>query len=91
MNCTSELQSLDLGIIQNFKVHYRRLLLRHVIAMATGETSSASEISNTLNVLQVMSWMGSAWRTVELTTISKCFAAAGRQERREGVAMQGPR
>ena len=51
MNCTLELQPLDLGIIHNFKVHYRKLLLRHVIVMATGETTSASEISNTLNVL----------------------------------------
>ena len=71
------MQPLDLGIIQNFKVHYRKLLLRHVIAMATGEHTSASEISNTLNVLQAMNWMGSAWCKVEVATISKCFAAAG--------------
>ena len=76
MNCTSELHPLDLGIIQNFKVHYRKLLLRHVIAMTTKETT-ASEISNTLNVLQAMIWIGSAWFKVEVTTISKCFAAPG--------------
>ena len=30
-----------------------------------------------LNVLQAMNWMGSSWANVEVTTISKCFAAAG--------------
>ena len=41
------------------------------------EETTASEISNTLNVPQAMNWMGSAWSKVEVTTISKCFAAAG--------------
>ena len=44
VNCTSELQLLDLGIIQNFKVRYRKYLLCHVIAMATGG-ECASEIT----------------------------------------------
>ena len=77
VNCISELQPLDLGIIQNFKVHYRKLLLRHVVAMASDELTNASEIGNSLNVLQAMNWMGSAWNKVDVTTISKCFAAAG--------------
>ena len=45
--------------------------------MATSEHTSASEISNILNVLQVKNWMGSAWCKVEVATISKWFAAAG--------------
>ena len=43
-NTTSQLQPLDLGIIQNFKVHYRKFLLRFVISKIDETTESASEI-----------------------------------------------
>ena len=49
-NCTSKLQPLDLGIIQNFKVHYRKLLLRHIITMTT-DHDSTTDIAKTLDVL----------------------------------------
>eukprot|EP00794_Sanderia_malayensis_P004474 gene4474-5069_t len=76
VNCTSELQPLDLGIIQNFKVHYRKLLLRFIITMTSSERN-ASEISKSLNVLQAMNWVGEAWHNVKVTTISKCFNSGG--------------
>ena len=53
------------------------MLLHHVVAMTSDELTNGSEISNSLNVLQAMNWMGSAWNKVDVTTISKCFAAAG--------------
>ena len=76
VNCTSKLQPLDLGIIQNFKVHYRKLLLRHIITMTT-DHDSATDIAKTLDVLQAIRWMGTSWSKVENDTIIKCFAAAG--------------
>ena len=76
VNCTSELQPLDLGIIQNFTVHYRKLLLRFIITMTSSERN-ASEISKSLNVLQAMNWVGAAWHNVKVTTISKCFNSGG--------------
>ena len=76
VNCRSKLQPLDLGIIQNFKVHYRKLLLRHIITMTINH-DSATDIAKTLDVLQALRWMGTAWSKVENDIIIKCFAAAG--------------
>ena len=76
VNCTSKLQPLDLGIIQNFKVHYRKLLLRHVITMTT-DHNCATDVAKTLDGPQAIRWMGTAWSKVENDTIIKCFAAAG--------------
>ena len=51
-NATSKLQPLDLGIIQNFKVHYRNYFLRHVLAKID-ECTCASEVCKSINVLQM--------------------------------------
>ena len=42
-NTTSRLQPLDAGIIQNFKVKYRKLLLKFVISRVN-DKKTASEI-----------------------------------------------
>ena len=76
VHCTSELQPLDLGISQNFKGHYRQLLLRFIITMTSSERNT-SEISKSLNVLQAMKWVGEAWHNGKVTTISKCFNSGG--------------
>ena len=52
-NCTSVLQPLDLGIIKNFKVHYRKLLLQHVIGKID-DAESAHEIVKSVNVLNAI-------------------------------------
>ena len=49
-NTTSKLQPLDLGVIQNFKIHYRRLLLRFILA-SIDSCSSASEVAGSINIL----------------------------------------
>lgn len=43
-NTTSRLQPLDAGIIKNFKVHYRKLLVRHTLAEINDSDSNASTI-----------------------------------------------
>ena len=64
-NTTSHLQPLDLGIIQNFKVHYRKLLLRFVISKIDQTTSdTASQIVKSINVLQAIRWVAEAWDSV---------------------------
>lgn len=75
-NTTSKLQPLHLGIIKNFKTYYRKLFLRYLLTKID-QCSSATEISNTITILQAIRWTSEAWKTVESTTIQKCFWKAG--------------
>ena len=75
-NTTSQLQPLDLGIIQNFKVHYRRFLLRYVLSKID-ECESASEVASEVSILVAIRWIAQAWKEVKAETICKCFSKAG--------------
>ncbi len=75
-NTTSKLQPLDLGIIQNFKVHYRKRLLRYVLSKID-ECQLGSEVTNSINVLIAIRWVAQAWDEVKRETICKCFKNAG--------------
>lgn len=84
-NTTSKLQPLDLGIIQNFKVHYRKLFLRFVISKID-ECTAVSKVIKSVNVLQAIRWVAQAWKAVREETISKCFRKAGILDESLGVA-----
>ena len=75
-NTTSCLQPLDAGIIKNFKVKYRKKLLRHVIARISNDCS-ASDIAKEVDILQAITWVAAAWKEVSETTIKNCFAKCG--------------
>ena len=75
-NTTSMLQPLDLGIIRNFKVHYRKLLMTFILAKIE-KCSSASEVLQSVNVLHAIRWVADAWKSVSEITIKKCFRKAG--------------
>ena len=75
-NTTSKLQPCDAGIIQATKMHYRKLLLRHVL-FHMNEASCASDLAKSVNVLDAIMWLKSAWDNVKPTTIQKCFAKCG--------------
>lgn len=75
-NTISKLQPLDLGIIKNFKTHYRKFLMRYVITKIE-ECSSAAEVVKSVNVLHAIRWIAEAWKCVQSTVILKCFRKAG--------------
>ena len=69
---TSRLQPLYTGIFKNFKVKYRKTLLRHVIARISNDRS-ASDIAKEVDILQAITWVATAWNKVLETTIKNCF------------------
>ena len=73
---TSRLQPLDLGIIKNFKVHYRKLLFRYVVAKID-ECTMASGVTKKIHILQAIRWIAEAWEKVTADTIKKCFRSSG--------------
>ena len=75
-NTTSRLQPLDLGIIQNFEVHYRTLFLRYILSKID-ECETASDVVQSVNILVAIRWIAQAWLKVKAETISKCFRKAG--------------
>ena len=76
-NSTSRLQPLDAGVIKNFKVKYRQLLLRHVLALIDSSTLAASAIARAVDVLTAIRWIRQAWNDVKPSTIVNCFAHCG--------------
>ncbi|XP_046661293.1 tigger transposable element-derived protein 4-like [Homalodisca vitripennis] len=70
-NTTSKLQPLDQGIIKNFKVHYRKEVVR--LFLRDLEDKNPTKIS----ILDAM-WMASkAWNNVTENTIKNCFKKSG--------------
>ena len=67
-NTTSTLQPLDLGIIQNFKVHYRRFFLRYVLSKID-TCDSASDVVKSVDILVAIRWVALAWSQITAETI----------------------
>ncbi|XP_054737831.1 tigger transposable element-derived protein 6-like [Anastrepha obliqua] len=75
-NTTAVSQPLDQGIIQNFKTLYRSLVLKDLLSKIDN-TSSASELSKSINVLEAVYFIKASWDKVEATTVRNCFRKAG--------------
>ena len=75
-NTTSRLQPLDAGIIRNFKVKYRKRLLKCVISRID-DNRKASEIIQEVDILKAISWIKAAWNEVCDHTIINYFRKCG--------------
>ena len=75
-NTTSELQPLDLGIIQNFKVFYKSLFLRYVLERIE-DCETVTDVVKSVNILMAIRWVSEEWKEVKPDTTKKCFRKAG--------------
>ena len=75
-NTTSRSQPLDAGIIKQWKVKTKRMLLRYVCSKVDGKTM-ASEITKSVHLLMSIQWGKRAWDEISEDTIKKCFQKVG--------------
>ena len=73
-NKTSKLQPLDFGIINTFKINYRKLFIRYVLTKID-TCSTATEVVNSITILHAIRWVAEVWKSA--LTIKKCFRKAG--------------
>lgn len=79
-NATSKLQPLDQGVIKNLKVHYRKQLLRHVLARLGDEReapTTLADVNKSIDVLDACRWIHAAAKAVTQATVVNCFCHAG--------------
>ncbi|CAI6373801.1 unnamed protein product [Macrosiphum euphorbiae] len=72
-NVTSTCQPLDLGMIKNFKTHYRINLLKYVISSKDNENIKKPNVT----VLEAVMWTTAALKKINKETVTKCFIKAG--------------
>ena len=75
-NTTSRLQPCDAGIIQTVKMHYRKQLLRSILARID-EATCASDLVKSVNILDAIMFLRRAWDAVQPSTITRCFEKCG--------------
>ena len=61
-----------MGIIQNIKVHYKKLFLQYLLAKIN-EFDAATNVATSVNILVAIRWVAKAWLEVKEETICKCF------------------
>lgn len=77
-NTTSAIQPLDQGIIQCFKLEYRKLQIRHLISGIDSNIMDASpEKLPPISVMDAVAWIRIAFDKVKPETIQKCFLRCG--------------
>lgn len=73
---TPKLQPLELGIIKNFKMYYRKFLLSYVLSKTHGR-DKPSLVAGSVGILMAARWVAQAWEEVTEETICEGFRKAG--------------
>ena len=71
-NCTSVLQPMDQGIIQSFKMKYRRSIVEDKL-----EALNTDSTMPELNVLFAINKIHKCWKEITVSTIKHCFHKGG--------------
>jgi len=75
-NTTSHCQPMDQGIIQNFKVIYRSMLVKRLLAVMDTE-ESLEKVEKSITVVNALIWISAAWKKLLPVTIKNCFVKCG--------------
>lgn len=74
-NATARLQPLDMGIIQNFKVIYRRRVIQRLLIMIRCPLPGNPKLQ--INLWMAVQMLKGAWMEIRSETLSNCFRKAG--------------
>ena len=69
---TSRLQPLDAGIFRNFKLKYRKSLVKYVLSRIN-ENVSASDIIKDFDILMAIRWVQRTWKDVLPSMVKRCL------------------
>lgn len=75
-NTTAFCQPLDQGIIQAFKLRYRKMQMQKLVSQMS-QASTVSTLTKSLTVLDAINWTDLSVKQVNKSTVQKCFVKAG--------------
>lgn len=77
-NTTSVMQPMGMGVIKNWKAHYKsRLNRRMITALDADPEKKAKDVSKSITLLDVLYLAKESWNAVSSQTILNCFRKGG--------------
>lgn len=76
-NTTFAKQPMDQGIIQAFKLQYRKRLVQHLLSALPSDMTVANVENRKISILDAVTWINTSWANVNKETIVKSFKKCG--------------